>query len=141
MNTVLLVLQVLLAMAVSILMVLSGVGIHEKAGEPGWKAALPIINTISFFDIMSSSNVFWGMLFTGGYVLFLGCLIPDAAGLIKTILIVVGAVSCFCCYAYNCISGARKFGKSIAFGAGLVFLPIIFFPILSFGDAVYKKNP
>jgi hypothetical protein len=32
---------------------------------------------------------------------------------------------------------ARNFGRSGWFAAGLIFLPIIFFPILAFGDSVY----
>mgnify|MGYP006211272381 CR=1 FL=1 len=32
---------------------------------------------------------------------------------------------------------AHSFGKSTGFGIGLVFLGIIFFPILGFGDAQY----
>lgn len=32
---------------------------------------------------------------------------------------------------------ARVFGKGVGFGFGLMFLPIIFFPILGFGKAEY----
>ncbi len=140
MSVVLLVFLVLLAMAFTVFMVLTGVGIFEKAGTPGWKSAIVFINTINFFEIMSSSDVFWGMLFTGAYVLFLGLLIPVSAGLFKTILIVIGAVVCFGFYAHNCIVGARRFGKSFGFAVGMMFLPFIFLPLLCFGDAEYNKN-
>ena len=33
---------------------------------------------------------------------------------------------------------AKNFGKSAAFGIGLLLLPIIFFPILGFGSARYE---
>ncbi|NIO12695.1 MAG: signal peptidase I, partial [Xanthomonadales bacterium] len=36
---------------------------------------------------------------------------------------------------------ARNFGKSVAFGIGLVILPIIFYPILGFGSAQYGGAP
>ena len=32
---------------------------------------------------------------------------------------------------------ANNFGKGVAFGIGLIFLPFIFIPILAFGDARY----
>jgi hypothetical protein len=36
---------------------------------------------------------------------------------------------------------ARAFGKGSGFGIGLVFLPMIFYPILAFGDAKYQGIP
>ena len=33
---------------------------------------------------------------------------------------------------------AKNFGKGGGFGAGLIFLPFIFYPILGFGDAEYS---
>ena len=37
-----------------------------------------------------------------------------------------------------CINLANKFGKSKIFGAGLIFFPFIFLPILAFGEAEYQ---
>ena len=34
---------------------------------------------------------------------------------------------------------AKNFGKGVGFALGLIFLGIIFFPILGFGDATYTK--
>ena len=34
---------------------------------------------------------------------------------------------------------AKAFGKGVGFGFGLLFLSIIFYPILAFGDAKYKN--
>jgi len=51
------------------------------------------------------------------------------------ILPIVNIVIAFIVY----IELAKKFGKSGGFGVGLIFLGIIFFPILAFGDAEYKK--
>ena len=33
---------------------------------------------------------------------------------------------------------AKNFGKGGAFAVGLIFLPIVFYPILAFGDAQYQ---
>jgi len=38
----------------------------------------------------------------------------------------------------NCFDLAKVFGKDVAYGIGLLFLPIIFLPILAFGDAKYQ---
>jgi hypothetical protein len=37
-----------------------------------------------------------------------------------------------------CIDVAKSFGKGAGFGIGLLLLPIIFFPILGFGNAQYQ---
>jgi hypothetical protein len=39
------------------------------------------------------------------------------------------------------IDFAKSFGKGLGFGLGLVFLPIIFFPALAWGDAEYLGPP
>ena len=36
---------------------------------------------------------------------------------------------------------AQKYGKSAAYGLGLVFLPFIFIPMLGFGSATYQGDP
>jgi hypothetical protein len=35
---------------------------------------------------------------------------------------------------------AKNFGKDVGFGIGLILLGFIFYPILAFGDAKYKKG-
>lgn len=40
-------------------------------------------------------------------------------------------------YIQLCIRTAKSFGKSGGFGVGLLFLPIIFYPILAFGNSEY----
>lgn len=35
------------------------------------------------------------------------------------------------------LSFCKNFGKGGGFAAGMIFLPIIFYPILAFGDAAY----
>ena len=35
---------------------------------------------------------------------------------------------------------ARNFGKSNGFGIGIIFLPVIFIPILAFGPAIYQPE-
>jgi hypothetical protein len=41
---------------------------------------------------------------------------------------------------YLIYSVAQKFQKGFSYALGLVFLPVIFWPMLGFGDAQYKES-
>jgi hypothetical protein len=84
---------------------------YEKAGKPGWASIIPFYNIIVWLEIIGRP---WWWLF----LLF-----------IPVVNIVIEIIMTF--------ELARVFGKSTAFGFGLLFLPIIFIPILSLGDARY----
>jgi len=86
--------------------------LFTKAGKPGWAAIVPIYNTIVLLEIAGKP---WWWLF-----LFM---IP-IAGLIFAIITI------------NQV--AIAFGKTSGFTVGLILLPIVFFPILAWGDSVYN---
>jgi hypothetical protein len=86
--------------------------IHEKAGKPGWTALVPIYNLFIMMEIINKPKI---------WLLYM--LIPFA-GIYWVILSVV--------------EFAKVFGKDTGFAVGLIFLPIIFYPILAFGDAQYQ---
>ena len=86
--------------------------IFTKAGQPGWAAIIPIYNIIVLLKI-AGKPAWWVILF----------LIPIVS-LVMVILTYVGL--------------ANKFGKGGGFAVGLIFLGIIFFPILGFGGAQYQ---
>jgi hypothetical protein len=83
-----------------------------KAGEPGWGYLIPIYNLYLMTKIAGRPG-WWTILM-----------------LVPLINIVFQAIVQ--------IGIAQNFGKSGAFGLGLLFLPFIFYPILGFGDAVYR---
>ena len=85
--------------------------IFEKAGQPGWKAIIPIYNAYVLLKIVGKPG-WWLILF----------LIP-----------VVNVV--FVIWTYNMLS--KSFGKDEAFTVGLVLLGFVFFPVLGFGSAKY----
>lgn len=86
--------------------------IFAKAGKPGWAAIIPIYNTWVMFEIA------WG----SGAKMFLS-LIPF-----------VGFIFPLICN----VKLAKAFGKGTGFGIGIIFLPIIFYPILAFSkDSEY----
>ncbi len=82
-----------------------------KAGEPGWAAIVPIYNAIVFLKI-AGKPAWWIIL----------CLIPVA-----NLVVAIIATLAF----------AKNFGRGGGFAAGLILLPVVFYPILGFGSASY----
>lgn len=98
-------------LALAVLMLVANWKIFVKAGKPGWGAIVPFYNTYCLFD----------MSFGNGW-LFLLTLVPCVGNVMAIIMYV---------------KLAQAFGKSGGFAVGLIFLPVIFLPILGFGDAEY----
>ena len=101
--------------AVILLIVASMWKIFVKAGEPGWAAIVPIYNFIVLLKI-AGKPAWW------------------------IVLMIIPVVN-FVILAIVCLSLAKNFGKSAGFGIGLLFLGIVFYPILAFGDARYQPQP
>lgn len=85
--------------------------IYSKAGKPGWAAIVPIYNYVVLLEIVKKP-IWWIILM----------LIP----IVNFIIIIIIMVEL-----------AKAYGKEGGFAAGLILLPIVFFPILAFGDAKY----
>jgi hypothetical protein len=85
--------------------------VFTKASEKGWKAIIPIWNTLIVLKI-SGRPLWWIILF----------IIP----IVNIIVFIV--------LYYNL---AKSFAKSGAFAVGLIILPFIFIPILGFGSSQY----
>ncbi len=101
--------------AVIALMLVSTWKVYVKAGKPGWACLIPIYNTLVLLEIVGKP--WW-------YLLLM--LIP-VVNIVIWIMVMLDL--------------ARAFGKGSGFGIGLIFLPMIFFPILAFGDAKYQGIP
>lgn len=87
--------------------------VFTKAGEPGWASIIPIYNAIVLLKIAGKP---WWWIF--------GLIIPIISLIVS---ILVG------------IDTAKNFGKGAGFGLGLALLPFIFYPILGFGDARFRR--
>ena len=98
-------------LACLVLMIIAMWKIHTKAGQPGWACIVPIYNIIVLLRIVGKP---W-------WWLFLLC-IP----LVNLIFLII---------VYNKLS--KSFGYGAGFTIGLIFLGIIFFPILAFGSSKY----
>ena len=85
--------------------------VFAKAGQPGWAAIVPIYNSIVMLKI-AGRPAWWFLLF----------FLPVVNFVVAVIML---------------IDLARAFGKGAGFAIGLLFLSIIFFPILGFGSAQY----
>lgn len=96
---------------VFILMIAAMWRIFSKAGKPGWAAIIPIYNVIVLLEVVGRP-IWWIILM-----------------FIPLVNIVVGIIVIF--------DLAKSFGKGVGFGFGLLFLSIIFYPILGFGSAQY----
>ncbi len=101
----------IIQLAVLVIIIAAQWKIYEKAGKPGWACLVPIYNIIVLLEIVGKP-VWWIILL----------LIPIVN--IIVLFIVVHQLS-------------LSFGKGTGFTLGLIFLGIIFYPILGFGDAEY----
>ena len=88
--------------------------IFTKAGKKGWASLIPVYNIIVMLEI-AELPMWYLALF----------LVPFA-----------NIYAMFKIY----IEIAHKFGKSTGFGVGMVFLNIVFIPMLAFDKAEYKGN-
>lgn len=100
-----------IGLAVSIFLLVCYVKIFQKAGKPGWHAIIPFLNTWDMMEFATGA----------GWHMFL-LLIP----FFNIIYMII--------FSFRL---AKAFGKGTGFGFGLWLLPVIFIPILAFGDAQY----
>ena len=87
--------------------------VFEKAGQPGWAAIIPIYNLYILCKIAGKPGWWWILM-----------LIP-VVNIVILLLVKLDLASAF--------------GKSAGFAIGLWLLPIIFYPLLAFSDAQYRK--
>ena len=86
-----------------------------KAGRPGWVIFIPFYNLYVCMKISSKPGWWWVLLCIPG------------VNIIFSILMMRGL--------------ARNFGKGVAFTAGLLLVPIVFWSILAFGESRYNATP
>lgn len=100
--------MLIIPLAISILLFVSMWKIYTKAGKPGWASIVPFYNVYVMCEI--AGKEWWYML-----------------------LLFIPIVNIYASFVIN--DGlAKRFGKSTGFAIGLMFLPIIFFPILAFSS-------
>ena len=100
-------------LALSALLIVSLWKVYSKAGKPGWASLIPIYNTYVLLKIGGKPGWWLVLLF-----------VP-----VVNLVIIILAL----------LAVAKAFGKGGGFVVGLILLPIIFWPILAFGDAAYTQ--
>ena len=86
--------------------------IYEKAGKPGWAAIIPIYNFLVLLQIVGKPW-YWILL-----------------------MLIPGVNFVLAIWVVNLLS--KSFGQGTGFTLGLIFLSIIFYPMLAFGNYEYK---
>lgn len=106
------------ALIFGIIRIVSWWKIFVKAGKPGWASLIPIYNLWVLYEIVGLP----------GWIALLA-FIP-----------VIGSFIVFVTYIVAAIRLPEYFGKQPAFALGLIFLPIIFYPMLAFGPCEYNHD-
>jgi hypothetical protein len=104
--------QEFVVFAIAVLGIVSMWKVFTKAGQPGWGILVPFYNLYLMCKIAGRPGWWLVLLF-----------IP----LVNFAIAIVLAIDI-----------AKNFGRGVGFGLGLVFLGIVFYPILAFSDAQYR---
>lgn len=107
----------IIGLAISIFMIVSYWKLFKKAGQPGWAAIVPVYNLVVMFKV-AKMNPWLILLFIVPIVNFVAIIVLDIM---------------------LCINIAKAFGKDGGYAVGLLFLPVIFYPILALGNAEYQE--
>ncbi|MGP8321515.1 MAG: DUF5684 domain-containing protein [Methanosarcinaceae archaeon] len=103
----------LIYLGIIIIFIASYWKIFAKSGQPGWAAIIPIYNIYILLKIVCRPS-WWLLLYIIPFV-----------NIIVSIIVTLDL--------------STRFNKGTEFGIGLILLPIIFYPILGFGDATYTQ--
>ena len=128
--------------------------IFKKAGEPGWKAIIPIYNYYIMFKIVGMTGWFWAEFI----IAIIACIIFGTQGynmgatdaelvaynygahpLVGITLFVLAVFTIVVCIV-NSIRTSRAFNHGAGFAIGLFFFQPIFWLILGFGSSKYNKK-
>ena len=83
--------------------------IFEKANRPGWAVLVPFYNALLVLRMIDRPHWWLILLFVPGVNLVIAVLVL--------------------------LELAERFGKGMAYGAGLALLPFVFLPMLGYGEA------
>lgn len=96
-------------------------GMFYKAGVPGWWSIIPIVGYMGVCRV-AQRPTWWVILL----------IVPEA-------IPVVGWAFSFVIWVMLCAGVSRTFGHGVGFAIGLTLLPIVFYPILSYGSRPYLR--
>ena len=106
----------------------------KKAGEDWWKGFIPVYGDYMISKIAGCGfGYVLGMLFTAGAY---GGIFSGEISVSVVILSLLGLLLQY----LVCRTLAEAFHKGTGFAVGLMLAPMVFYPILGFGNAVYDPS-
>ncbi len=128
------------------ILVITNWRIYTKAGQPGWAAIVPIYHLFVMMDIIRKPRSWAVIILVLGVAGSVLTSLQPAPGseqdsnlMLSLVQIVVSLASIY--FSVRLLRElARVFGRGVGFTLGLLFLPIIFYPILAFGDSQYQPT-
>lgn len=141
------------SLILGIIYIIASWKILEKAGEPGWKALIPIYNVYIMFKIVNMKSWFWWLIcinFCASIMLSIDGiytmtqeqlanfnLLDHPTTFLAIIIAAVAEIWVGFTHAWRI---AKVFGHGCGYTIGLIFLPNIFQLILGFGSSKYNKK-
>ncbi len=134
-------------LVLSVFMLVTSWKIATKAGYPGWTMLVPYYATFILLRIIKRPAS-WGWIvivlstvqtILSIYESIMGTKSADQPLWYTTVSVIIPLIAAV--YHVRMTHGfSRVFGKTKLFTLGLIFLPVIFFPILAFGNAQYQPD-
>jgi DNA-directed RNA polymerase subunit RPC12/RpoP len=90
--------------------------IFDKAGQPGWAILIPFYNMWVWALVADKPGWLGLLIYPAAMIPYMGWLVQLGLWIVITIGV------------------AKTFNRGIGFGLGLCFLPVVFYPILAFGN-------
>jgi hypothetical protein len=108
--------------------VISAVRLLHKAGEGWWKALIPIYSNVVFLKVIKRPT-WWIVFYLVPWIVWM---IPDEPVIVMVLILPFLVVAII-----NSFDLAKAFGRGAGFAIGMILLPLIFLPILAFGNSKY----
>ena len=131
----------IIGLVIAIIKLIARWRLFKKAGEKGWKSIIPIWNTYVIFRIADRSFWRWCIPMLIGWALLIGAFagMKEAVGISLVCLLVSIGFSIWAIVEGILMTHgvSKNFGHGAGYTLGLLFLPVIFLPILAFGSSQY----
>lgn len=115
--------------------------ILTKAGEPGWKALIPIYSSYMLYKVAWDTKYFWVTFVLGGASSAVSGALSGGSenGVLMALSIIIGIFAAVLSVMYA-INLSRRFGHDAGFAIGLLLLPQVFKCIIAFGSSQYHPE-
>ena len=117
-----------LVIATAVLMIISVWKLFTKAGEPGWKSIIPVYGGYVWYQLTWTPGWFILLVVVSSVMQFFS----EAP-----VLLIIASLVMFGVQIGLSINIAKSYGKGGGYAAGLLLLPILFYPMLAFGNSTY----